>query len=326
MRLLFGMFDALRPKVYRDGFIEYPETGYKRSLFCDTMTTKIQGKPISMWPIISHTPCDKYNVQRMKHLHNKPNTHKILCFAEHPAFSLKLWVNVIDTLGPSSLQLNMAESFLTKIDGKLIDIKPISVHANLQDLEINFHNYFDEDSAIKKDVNANVPAAKRPKHDIHTEQMEFPVIQPHRRRSAYEIPVEVHAKLLLDAFVAYTKISHTKKALECFRSFATATPNDSLNGSIAKSPPQNELADQHMTNKSLATFLGKTFMERIRDAKNEAATADVAINPKKKRVKYPIQIRSDLSRCREDVKYFELIVKGMPNLRKLFADTFDKLD
>lgn len=221
-----------------------------------------------------------------------------------------------------SLKLKLIETFFTKVDGKLINMKPASIHANLQIVEMDFHDYFDEDSPNNIKLLPNTVAAKRRKTGVHSVPLDFPILQKVRRRAAYDVPPEIHTALMLNALVTYSKLFHTKKALQCFLS---ASNEISQNDSITVSPRQNksnEADDQRLKKKEMDKFLKTTAMQRIKMAtKGDECAIECQGNPN-----CTVPIRTDLNRCREDVKYFELIVKGMPNLRKLFADTFAMLD
>lgn len=44
MKLIYNLFDSSGFKSSRDGRIEYPQIDVKRNMFCDALTTKVQGK------------------------------------------------------------------------------------------------------------------------------------------------------------------------------------------------------------------------------------------------------------------------------------------
>lgn len=242
-------------------------------------------------------------------------------FTEHPSFSLNLWLNVIDIMDTPSLKLNMIETFFTKLDGKIANMKPISIHASLEIVEKDFDGYFDQNIRNKNKMHPN-SVAKREKSAPFSVPLNYPVLQKIRSRAAYDVPPEIHTRLLLNALVAYSTLFHTQKALNCFLAASNeASPNNSHTASPRQKQP-NESDNQRLKKKEMDQFVKTTAMQRIK----LAAKGDECAIKSQNKPNCTVPISTDLGRCREDVKFFELIVKGMPKLRQMFAEAFALLE
>lgn len=238
---------------------------------------------------------------------------------EHPAFSIDLWVKVIDVLESPSLRLEMTEALIKKIEGKLMSLNPKSIHANLEDLELNYKSYFDGNNLDNKRINSNAVAEKNGQSDHQTESVEYPVLRKFKRRNAYELSSELQAELLLKALLAYIKVFHMDQVMSCFQMDKVASPGKNVSKTQRKMP-----SNQRLDEEVLVEFFKKTSTQRIKDASEH--DEPIKQHASSGRINRNVRISFDMSQCREDVKFIELIVTNMPSLKKHFGEIFARLD
>lgn len=247
---------------------------------------------------------------------------------ECDAFSLDMWLKVIDCIDLPILKIHMIEALLTKMDGKLVVLNPKTIHANLKLLEKDFDDYFNcsDDENNDKDMNLNNILTKRNTNTYdHVEHLQHPVLRKTRRHASYDMKHQKHTELFFIAFDAYEKTFHLKHAQAVMKNTQTTNQINQIGQHNELSRQTKNIKVQASSEKALAKFMKKPYLELIKDAgQNGYYNQNVSTNNHKS--KGPIPVFANFTRLREDIKYYELVTNELPKLNVQFNYLLSKLN
>lgn len=241
---------------------------------------------------------------------------------ENVGCNVESWLKIIKAVEHPKLKLYLITALLTKIDHKLVELNPKNIYFTLQKFENDFGDNFDEGIG----QNNNVVKTKSPKIVDVSSAMKYPYLQKISRRVANELSGKQHVELHLTALNSYITVFHIKEFQQYWKNFDQLEKQKiELMGQYKKEIEsfQHEPA-QPFDLKKMEMLQKKPFHVRV--AKIQSPIYSLDVMTEESGITHNLDIKVNVKKYREDLKFCDMITTGMPKLKEKFESLFPQLN
>lgn len=238
--------------------------------------------------------------------------------------NISSWLNVIELVEHQRLKLYLVAAVLTKIDHKNVELNPKNIYFSLNRMERECKN-----EAFSSSLGQNNNVVKKLKSTKINDAipLKYPCLQKVQRRAITgELTDQQHIQLHLTALNAYINVFHIKEFRNYWKDYDRLKQRkdlDLVNYNDASKSYQNDTVEPFDL-RLIEKMQHKSFDSRIRANAHEGYSLDVlneAVGITEK-----IEMYADVKKYREDLKFVDMILNGLPKLREHFGPLFTTLD